>query len=87
MLNIGYADGILRGFSNRGRALADGCTLPFVGRISMDLTAIVVRGAPKLAEGVWVTMDYALPEASAASGMSQYELLTGLGSRLERYWV
>ena len=87
ILNIGYADGILRGFSNRGSASADGCTLPFIGRVSMDLIAIDLTAAPDLGEGDWVTIDYALPEASAASGIAQYELLTALGSRFERYWV
>jgi alanine racemase len=87
ILNIGYADGILRGFSGTGRALAGDTALPFLGRVSMDLIAIDVTAAPELAEGDWVTIDYDLPGASAASGLSQYELLTGLGSRFERYWV
>ncbi len=42
---------------------------------------------PSLAEGDWVTMDYDLPAAAEASGLSQYELLTGLSERLERYWI
>jgi alanine racemase len=87
ILNIGYADGILRGFSGTGRALANGRTLPFCGRVSMDLIAIDATAAPDLAEGDWVTIDYDLPVASAASGLSQYELLTGLGDRFERYWI
>ena len=53
----------------------------------MDLTAISVGAAPDLVEGDWVTLDYALPAAALASGMSQYELLTGLGNRFDRIWV
>jgi len=87
ILNIGYADGILRGFSGTGRALADGRVLPFCGRVSMDLIAIDVTAAPDLAEGDWVTIEYDLPRASAVSGLSQYELLTGLGDRFERVWT
>ncbi|MBS0504268.1 MAG: alanine racemase [Proteobacteria bacterium] len=87
ILNIGYGDGILRGFSNRGTASTEGRTLPFIGRVSMDLIAIDITAAPELGEGDWVTIDYALPEASAASGIAQYELLTSLGRRFERYWV
>ena len=82
ILNIGYADGYFRGFSNSGTA-GDG-TLPVIGRVSMDLTAIDVGAAPDLREGDWVTLDYDLPSAAKASGMSQYELLTGLGARLGR---
>ncbi|TFI57748.1 alanine racemase [Sphingomonas parva] len=87
ILNIGYADGYLRGFSDRGRARAGEAVLPVLGRVSMDLTAIGVDAAPALAEGDWVTLDYDLPAAAAQSGLSQYELLTGLGDRHERLWT
>ncbi|MCF8708987.1 alanine racemase [Rhizorhapis sp. SPR117] len=87
ILNIGYADGYLRNFSSRGAALAtDGTVLPVVGRVSMDLLIVDVSSKPELKEGDWVTIDYQLERASALSGLSQYELLTGLGRRLERYW-
>jgi len=87
VLNIGYADGYLRGFSNRGRAKVGGKWVPVVGRVSMDLTAIRVDAAPDVAEGDWVELDYALPEAAAQSGLSQYELLTTLGKRFKRVWI
>jgi alanine racemase len=83
ILNIGYADGYWRGFSGSGRALHDGEALPVLGRVSMDLTAVDVTGRA-VAEGDWLDIDYDLPRASASSGMSQYELLTGLGSRFDR---
>jgi len=86
ILNLGYADGYWRGFSGKGIARADSAALPVIGRVSMDLTAIDVTAAVDLAEGDWVTIDYALPEASATSGMSQYELLTGMGRRYDRLW-
>uniref|UniRef100_UPI0035CA51FC alanine racemase n=1 Tax=uncultured Sphingomonas sp. TaxID=158754 RepID=UPI0035CA51FC len=86
ILNIGYADGYWRGFSNTGGARVGEAALPVLGRVSMDLTAISVDAAPGLGEGDWVALEYALPDAAAASGMSQYELLTGLGSRFERRW-
>lgn len=86
IVNLGYADGYLRAFSGRGRAMAAGAALPVIGRVSMDLTAIDLTAAPALHEGDWVRIDYALPEASALSGLSQYELLTGLGGRFDRVW-
>ena len=86
IVNLGYADGYLRCFSGKGRAWAGGVELPVIGRVSMDLTAIDVSAAPDLAEGDWVTIDYALPETAALSGLSQYELITGLGSRFDRMW-
>jgi alanine racemase len=87
ILNLGYADGYLRCFSNKGRAHAGDAVLPVVGRVSMDLTALCVDAAPDLAEGDWVAMDYALPETATLSGLSQYELLTGLGARFDRVWA
>ncbi|MFL6735017.1 MAG: alanine racemase [Sphingomicrobium sp.] len=86
ILNIGYADGYLRGFSARGRAFAEDAELPVLGRVSMDLIAVDCSADPALREGDWVRLDYDLPWASAASGLSQYELLTGLGGRFERIW-
>lgn len=84
ILNVGYADGYLRGFSGRGTA--GDARFPVLGRVSMDLLAIDVSTAPDLEEGDWIGLDYGLPAASSASGLSQYELLTGLGQRFERVW-
>lgn len=86
-LNLGYADGYLRCFSSKGQARAGGAVLPLIGRVSMDLTAIDVSALPSLREGDWVAMEYALPETAALSGLSQYELLTGLGPRYDRIWA
>lgn len=87
ILNMGYADGYFTGFSNKGSARFEGLALPLLGRVSMDLIAIDVTAAAHLAEGDWLALDFALPEASARSGMSQYELLTSLGSRFDRVWA
>jgi alanine racemase len=87
ILNIGYADGYLRGFSSRGSAFSGEYALPVLGRVSMDLIAVGVDAAPQLKEGDWVELDYDLPSASRQSGLSQYELLTTLGDRFERRWI
>jgi alanine racemase len=87
IVNIGYADGYLRCFAGKGSATANGKSLPLIGRVSMDLIALDASASPELAEGDWVTLDYDLPSAAEASGLSQYELLTGLSERLERGWI
>lgn len=88
VINLGYADGYLRGFSNSGYATADdGTVLPVMGRVSMDLVVIDVTDRQSLGEGDWVEIAYDLSQASIASGLSQYELLTGLGSRFDRKWI
>jgi alanine racemase len=87
ILNIGYADGYLRGFSSHGSAFSGEYALPVLGRVSMDLIAVGCDAVPGLREGDWVEIDYDLPSASKQSGLSQYELLTTLGSRFERRWT
>lgn len=87
IVNIGYADGYLRGFSAHGTAFAGEFALPVLGRVSMDLVALGCDAAADLKEGDWVELDYDLPTAAEASGLTQYELLTTLGSRFERFWV
>jgi alanine racemase len=87
VLNIGYADGYLCGFSGQGRARVAGKWAPVAGRVSMDLTAVRIDPEADVAEGDWVELDYNLPEAAVQSGLSQYELLTTLGGRFKRTWV
>ena len=86
-LAIGYADGYWRGFSGKGHVTFGGQSLPVIGRVSMDLLLVDANSAPYLGEGDWVDVGFDLPTASALSGMSQYELLTGIGQRSERNWV
>lgn len=83
---LGYADGYLRGFSGKGMAQFGSAQLPAIGRVSMDLVTLDARAAPSLREGDWVQISYDLPAASQQSGLSQYELLTGLGARFDRIW-
>ncbi|WP_085809372.1 alanine racemase [Sphingomonas sp. TZW2008] len=86
IVNLGYADGYRRALSDRGTAFVSGSAVPVIGRVSMDLTALDVTDCP-IGEGEWVAFDTDLARVSAASGVSQYELLTGLGARFERRWT
>ena len=87
IINLGYADGYLRCFSEgKGGASWEGHTLCLIGRVSMDLVALAVPEPCGVSEGDWVQIDYDLPATAAASGLSQYELLTGLGRRYDRVW-
>jgi len=86
ILNLGYADGVLRPLMPGLAARHDGKRLPAVGRISMDLIAIDCTADESLHEGDWVALELDLVASATRSGLSQYELLTGLGSRFERRW-
>ncbi len=91
ILNIGYADGYWRGFSSSDVMRGGGVSIgdikgDVIGRVSMDLIAVACDDMAAVREGDWITLDYDLPSASAVSGLSQYELLTGLGQRVMRVW-
>lgn len=85
ILNLGYADGYMRLFQPGAFAFAGDRKLPLIGRVSMDLIAVDATGVD-LNEGDWLGLDFDLPRLSARSGLSQYELLTGLNLRFERRW-
>lgn len=85
IVNLGYADGYRRALSNRGCAFVGDAPMPVIGRVSMDLVALDATAAA-VREGDWVRFDDDLAHVAAASGVSQYELLTGLGQRFDRYW-
>lgn len=86
-LPIGYADGIPRALSNGvGRAYANGCYLPIVGRVCMDMLMVDATGVP-LAVGDRVELlgrHVTLESVAAACGTISYEVLTGLSPRLPR---
>ncbi|WP_336986485.1 alanine racemase [Altererythrobacter aquiaggeris] len=84
VVSIGYADGFLRAWGGKAIFEAEGCPLPVLGKVSMDMVVVDCSGAPDIGEGDFVDIPYDLPAASAQSGISQYELLTMLGQRFER---
>lgn len=85
--NMGYADGFLRCHAGSAGAAWQARVLPLIGRVSMDLTAFDAGNAAAIGEGDWLALDYDLTATAASSGLSQYELLTALGSRFDRIWT
>ncbi len=83
---LGYADGYPIALSNTGHAVIDGTICPVAGRVSMDLTAFDVTGVSGLAEGDWIDVGFDLAATAAATGRTEYELLTGLGHRYTRVY-
>ncbi|GAA4769161.1 alanine racemase [Novosphingobium ginsenosidimutans] len=84
VISLGYADGYLRAWSGKGMLRSMGRSVSVIGRVSMDMTVVDLTATPDLREGDWLRVDYSLPEASSATGLSQYELLTLLGRRFAR---
>jgi alanine racemase len=92
VVGVGYADGYPRRLGNRAVAALGGVRVPVIGRVSMDLLCVDVTGVPpeRARVGGWVELFGAvvtLDEIAAAAGTISYEILTGLGSRLEREYV
>jgi alanine racemase len=83
-VSLGYADGFLRCWTGKWALRVGEAELPLLGRVSMDMVVLDASAAADLREGDWLDVPYALPEASAACGLSQYELLTALGRRFVR---
>ena len=85
---IGYADGLPRAGSGKLKGWIDGVACPVIGRISMDLTTLDLTDGPKgIKPGAHVEFlgEHAKLEAQAAAcGTLGYELLTGLGPRVQR---
>lgn len=89
-LAIGYADGYPRALSGVGSVLVGGTVAPIAGRVTMDMTMIDVTTV-KCQVGDVATLigrsgDTVLTVERVAddAGLSPYELLTGLRSRVER---
>jgi alanine racemase len=92
-LAVGYADGYPRSRGESGSVLVGGTVAPIAGVVTMDMTMIDVTTV-KCAVGDVVTLigragDAALTVERVAdqAGVSPYELLTGLRSRVERSYT
>ena len=83
-VSLGYADGFLRSWADKGALRHGKNTLPLLGRISMDMVAVDLSKAHDISAGDWLSVPYHLPDAAQQSPLTQYELLTVLGQRLRR---
>jgi len=91
VLPVGYADGLNRKLSNRGRVIVREHYAPIVGRISMDLTLVDVTGLDGVAVGDEVVLLGAVDglsvdarEHAALSDTVLYEILCGISKRVPR---
>ncbi len=91
VLPVGYADGLNRQLSSRGRVIVREHYAPIVGRISMDLTLVDVTGLPGIEVGDEVILLGALDglsmdarEHAALANTNVYEILCGISKRVPR---
>jgi alanine racemase len=86
---VGYADGLLRYLGNRGQCSIDGYKVPIVGRVSMDLITVDITALPKQNHKSGVAVEImgehqTVDELACSADTIGYEVLTRLGSRLEK---
>lgn len=91
VLPVGYADGLNRALSSRGRVIVREHYAPIVGRISMDLTLADVTGIPGVSIADEVILLGSLDglstdarEHAALANTNVYEILCGISKRVPR---
>lgn len=91
VLPVGYADGLNRALSSRGRVIVREHYAPIVGRISMDLTLADVTGLPGVSVGDEVILLGALDDLSVdarehaeLANTNVYEILCAISKRVPR---
>src|SRR5579864_4180083 len=94
LLAVGYADGLPRACSNRGRVLIRGQRAPLVGTVSMDMAMADVSHLPEVEVGDEVVVlgsqgddEITLDEFAESAGIIPHELLVRLGSRAPRVYL
>lgn len=90
-IGIGYADGLPRCLSGKGRALIHGRPAPFRGVVTMDTTVVDVTGRDDVKPGDVATVlghdgdaEITPEELAAACDTIAYEILTGWSARVPK---
>ncbi|HZR30860.1 MAG TPA: alanine racemase [Terriglobales bacterium] len=94
VLPVGYADGLNRMLSSRGRVIVRGKYAPIVGRVSMDITLVDVTDVPHTETGDEVLLIGASGDLSITAwehaqiaSTIPYEILCNVSSRVPRLYV
>ena len=94
VLAAGYADGLVRVLSNKGRVIVRGQIAPIIGTISMDLTTADVTGIPSARVGDIATIygtdsgtTQSVPDVAKIANTASAELLCAIGKRVPRFYL
>lgn len=89
-VTVGYADGYMRGLSNKGYMLINGKKAPILGRVCMDQTVVDVTNIQGVKTGDTVTLfGEGLPvtELAKTLGTINYELVCAVAHRVARIYL
>lgn len=88
---IGYADGIRRSLSNKGRVYINGKYAPIVGNVCMDDFMVDVTDIPNIKVGdeviIWDNENITLNEIATLCDTINYEILCTIGKRVTRKYL
>lgn len=94
VLAAGYADGLVRVLSNKGRVVVRGETAPIIGTVSMDLTTIDVTKIAAVRVGDIATIygtdgptTQSVPDVAKIANTASADLLCALGKRVPRFYL
>ncbi|MCU1343605.1 MAG: alanine racemase, partial [Candidatus Acidoferrum typicum] len=94
VLSAGYADGLVRALSNKGRVIVRGQLAPIIGTVSMDLTAADVTGISSARVGDIATIygtdgetTQFVPDVAKIANTASADLLCALGKRVPRFYL
>lgn len=88
---IGYADGIRRDLSNKGRVYINGKYAPIIGNVCMDNFMIDVTSIDNVKVGdeviIWDNENIELEEVARICDTINYEILCGISNRIPRKYI
>jgi alanine racemase len=94
VLAAGYADGLVRVLSNKGRVIVRSQFAPIIGTVSMDLTAADVTGIDSVHVGDIATIygtdggtTQSVPDVARIANTASADLLCALGKRVPRFYL
>ena len=88
---LGYADGIRRSLSNKGKVYINGKYAPIVGSVCMDAFMVNVTDIPDVKVGdeviIWDNKNITLEEIADLCDTINYEILCTIGKRVQRKYL
>ena len=86
-LAMGYADGLPRTLSNKGKLFSGNRPCPIIGRISMDLVTVDISSLPETPDYLTVfSHEYQVDDFAKDCQTISHEVLVNIGERIKRIY-
>jgi alanine racemase len=91
IVELGYADGVLRALTNKGFAFINGVKVPFAGRVSMDMIAVDISSIPEAllpsnTNVEFINAQQTVSDVASLAGTIGYEVFTRMGKRVKQIY-